>query len=61
MVTMSPVKLTCMYCQHPDHPVGVKCGVPNPVKPCKCKGKPGFWGRIVSNLGNAIGEAKFGG
>lgn len=53
---MIPV-LLCAFCQHPDHPVGTKCGAPNPVKPCKCKGKPGFW----SNLGNAIGESLFGG
>lgn len=47
----------CEFCPHPSHPSGIKCGVPNPVKPCKCKAKPGFW----SNLGNAIGESFFGG
>lgn len=47
----------CAYCNHEAHPAGQKCGVPNPVKPCKCKARPGFW----SGVGNAIGEAIFGG
>ena len=28
---------------------------------CKCKGKAGFWKTFLNNLGNAIGQAKFGG
>jgi hypothetical protein len=46
----------CAYCPHPYHGTE-RCGVPNPKKPCKCKNQPGFW----ENLGNAIGEALFGG
>ena len=52
---------TCAYCPHPYHAVGTKCGVPNPVKPCKCKGKQGFWKGLGDGLGNAIGESLFGG
>lgn len=45
------VPLLCPYCGHDSHPAGVKCSE------CKCKAKPKFW----SNLGNALGEALFGG
>lgn len=44
----------CQFCEHPPHP-GHKC------TQCKCKGKPGFWKKLAASIGNAIGEAKFGG
>lgn len=44
----------CQFCGHAAHPVGVKCGAPNPVKPCKCKAKGGSG--FLQGLGNAIGE-----
>lgn len=52
----TPIQI-CMYCPHPVHPRGQKCGAPNPKKPCKCKAGAGFW----DSLGNAIGESLFGG
>lgn len=47
----------CAYCGHAAHPRGQKCGVPNPVKPCKCKAG-GSW---LDSIGKAIGESLFGG
>lgn len=47
----------CAYCGHAAHPRGQKCGVPNPVKPCKCKAGASFW----DSIGKAIGESLFGG
>jgi hypothetical protein len=44
----------CQYCPHPAHP-GAKC------TQCKCKGKAKWWNRVLDGIGNAIGEAKFGG
>jgi hypothetical protein len=29
--------------------------------PRMCEGKAGFWKTFLNNLGNAIGQAKFGG
>jgi hypothetical protein len=52
----------CLYCLHPTHPSRTKCGFAEYRKaPCKCKGKPGFWSEFFDRLGNAIGNAKFGG
>lgn len=45
---------SCPFCPHPEH-TGKKCLF------CKCKGKPGFLSRFLDSLGNAIGNAKFGG
>lgn len=47
--------LPCQFCPHPAHPVGAKCVF------CRCKGKAGFWRGFLDALGNAIGNAKFGG
>lgn len=47
----------CLYCGHALHSRGEKCGVPNPVRPCKCKAGAHWW----DALGNAIGESLFGG
>jgi hypothetical protein len=44
----------CQFCPHLAHPPGQKC------YQCDCKGRKGFWARLVENLGNAIGQAKFG-
>jgi hypothetical protein len=46
----------CPYCFHPRHD-GVRCKDTD----CKCKGKAGFWRGLFEKLGNALGEAKFGG
>jgi hypothetical protein len=43
----------CQYCPHPFH-IG-RC------LQCKCKGKPGWFSRMLGGLGNAIGESLFGG
>ena len=45
--------LLCAFCPHPAH--AGKC------PSCRCKGKPGFWRGFLQSLGNAIGQAKFGG
>ena len=59
---MNNIQTICSFCNHAIHPVGQKCGVLNDKgKPCKCKGKQGFWSGLVSGLGNAIGESLFGG
>jgi uncharacterized protein YfaQ (DUF2300 family) len=59
---MSPVVITptCSFCPHPYHASGTKCGVPNPVKPCKCKAKQGWFSQLLDGVGEAIGEWKFG-
>jgi len=54
--------MMCLYCGHAEHARGVRCGAPNPqpngkMKPCKCKAGAGW----LESLGNAIGEALFGG
>jgi hypothetical protein len=54
---MADTNAVCAYCGHDFHAEGVRCGHPNPKKPCKCKAKPGFW----AALGNALGESLFGG
>lgn len=45
---------SCDFCPHPIH-TNTKC------TQCKCKGKQKVWKSILSGLGNAIGEAMFGG
>jgi hypothetical protein len=56
-----PQPTQCPYCPHPAHGQQ-KCGVVvGPKNICRCKGKPGFWRGFLDGLGNAIGEAKFGG
>lgn len=40
----------CSYCPHPFH-APTKCTL------CKCKGKPSFWQKVLSNLGDALGNA----
>ena len=49
-----PLASLCKFCPHLAHPAGQKCCQ------CKCKGKKGFWAKVAENLGNAIGQAKFG-
>jgi hypothetical protein len=46
----------CPFCPHELHS-GKKCLF------CKCKGKAkqGFWKAVISSIGNAVGNAKFGG
>jgi len=44
----------CQFCIHPRHE-GFRC------TQCKCKGKKGFWRGLFDAIGNAIGQAKFGG
>lgn len=61
MSAPTQIQPRCAFCPHAVHPPGVRCNAPDPVKPCKCKGKPGFWSQLGSGLGNAIGEALFGG
>lgn len=48
------VNTGCAFCPHPAHGTE-RCSE------CKCKGKRGFWGAIADGLGNAIGNAWFGG
>lgn len=48
------VPLLCSFCGHAAHDLA-KCAL------CKCKGKPSFWRKLLSNFGTAVGEAKFGG
>ena len=61
-----PQPILCTFCAHPLH-TGQRCcswhfadGGMTKVY-CKCKGKPGFWRSLLGGLGDAIGEAKFGG
>jgi hypothetical protein len=49
-----PAFAPCLYCLHAPH------GTEKCVS-CKCKGKPGIWRGFLNALGNAIGQAKFGG
>lgn len=44
----------CEFCPHEAHGTN-RCGE------CRCKGKARWWQRMLGGLGNAIGEAKFGG
>ena len=49
-----PVVIVCNFCSHPEHGQ-TRC------PECRCKGKRPWWEKILSGLGNAIGDAKFGG
>jgi hypothetical protein len=60
-VSYVPGVALCSFCGHSAHAVGTRCGFLSGKKKCKCKGKQGFWSSVFGGLGNAIGEAMFGG
>lgn len=44
----------CQFCPHEFHGTE-RC------KQCRCKGKARWWQKFLGGLGDAIGQAKFGG
>lgn len=56
MAATTSAPIICQFCGHATHEPK-HCA----TAACKCKCKPGFWSKFFGNLGNAIGEAKFGG
>jgi hypothetical protein len=56
MAATTLVPIICQFCYHATHEPKL-CSTAG----CKCKCKPGFWRKLFDGLGNAIGEAKFGG
>lgn len=51
---MEESRLYCNFCTHLEHGKE-KCSK------CRCKGKLRWWQGVLNGLGNAIGNAKFGG
>lgn len=49
----------CNFCEHAFH-VG-RCESFYDGKQCKCKGKKKWWQSLGDGIGEAIGEALFGG
>lgn len=50
----TPTTPMCSFCPHDAHGTE-KC------EQCRCKGKRSWFKSFIDSIGNAIGEAKFGG